>query len=119
MIIHVTPKKGAVTWQLDPDKTSDFVDVQGQWYVAKHPTKQGWSRVWYRLVALPPWLPGPIVVQLCKTGHEGLLLRQEGGRGACFFVVGARAPGFRPRFLCGRGGSRGDFGGYRTAHLSS
>ena len=64
----VTPSKGLVTWELDPEKTSDFVDVQGQWYVAKHPTKQGWSRVWYSAeVALPPWLPGPIVVQLCKT----------------------------------------------------
>ena len=30
---------------------------------------------------------------LQDVGHEGPLLRQEGGRGACFLVVGARARG--------------------------
>mmetsp|Transcript_27954 Transcript_27954/g.83777 ORF Transcript_27954/g.83777 Transcript_27954/m.83777 type:complete len:282 (-) Transcript_27954:505-1350(-) len=62
------PDKNLVTWTLDPDEKSDFVDVQGQWVVFKHPTKKGWSRVWYSAeVALPPWLPRLVVVQLCKT----------------------------------------------------
>jgi len=62
------PDKNMVTWTLDPDKKSDFLDVQGQWCVYKHPTKKNWSRVWYSAdVVLPPWLPRIVVVQLCKT----------------------------------------------------
>ncbi|KAH8050211.1 hypothetical protein JL720_15402 [Aureococcus anophagefferens] len=62
------PDKHTVTWTLDPDKKSDFLDVQGQWCVYKHPTKKNWSRVWYSAdVVLPPWLPRVVVVQLCKT----------------------------------------------------
>ena len=62
------PQKNMVTWTLDPDKKSDFLDVQGQWCVFKHPTRKNWSRVWYSAdVALPPWLPRIVVVQLCKT----------------------------------------------------
>ena len=95
----VTPKKGTVTWQLDPDKTSDFVDVQGQWYVAKHPTKQGWSRVWYSAeVALPPWLPGPIVVQLCKTsGTKALSFVKKEAEALVSSSWGMKRGGFRPR----------------------
>jgi ribosome-associated toxin RatA of RatAB toxin-antitoxin module len=62
------PHKNQVTWTLDPDHTSDFLDVQGQWCVFKHPTKKDWSRVWYSAdVVLPPWLPRAVVVVLCKT----------------------------------------------------
>mmetsp|Transcript_25208 Transcript_25208/g.81519 ORF Transcript_25208/g.81519 Transcript_25208/m.81519 type:complete len:277 (-) Transcript_25208:1757-2587(-) len=62
------PDESALTWTLDPDKKSDFNDVQGQWCVDKHPTKPNWSRVWYSAdIALPPWLPKFVVVNLCKT----------------------------------------------------
>jgi len=62
------PHKNQVTWTLDPDHKSDFLDVQGQWCVFKHPDKPDWSRVWYSAdVVLPPWLPRVVVVQLCKT----------------------------------------------------
>lgn len=63
-----TPKKNVLTWTLDPDHASDFVDVQGQWCVDKHPSKRDWSRVWYSAdVKLPPWLPRLVIVQLCKS----------------------------------------------------
>jgi len=62
------PDKSVLTWTLDPTKKSDFYDVQGQWCVDPHPTKQNWSRVWYSAdIALPPWLPKFVVIKLCKT----------------------------------------------------
>jgi len=58
-----------MTWTLDSDKKSDFVDVQGQWCVEKHPSKPDWSRVYYSAdVLLPAWLPRMVVATLCKTG---------------------------------------------------
>lgn len=63
-----TYQNGVLTWTLDPDHISDFLDVQGQWCVDAHPSKPNWSRVWYSAdVKLPPWLPRPVVVQMCKT----------------------------------------------------
>lgn len=68
------PDQNVLTWTLDPTHKSDFVDVQGQWCVDKHPTKSDWSRVWYSAdVKLPPWLPRLVIVHLCKTsGNKAL-----------------------------------------------
>lgn len=68
------PDQNVLTWTLDPMRKSDFVDVQGQWCVDKHPTKSDWSRVWYSAdVKLPPWLPRLVIVHLCKTsGNKAL-----------------------------------------------
>ena len=66
-----------LTWTLDTEKTSDFTDVQGQWYVEKHPKNKDCSRVWYSAdVALPPWLPSYVVTNLCTTA----------GKKSCNFV---------------------------------
>lgn len=107
------PDQRTITWTLDPDKPSEFLDVQGQWVVDKHPTKPDWSRVWYSAeVLLPPWLPRVVVVQLCKTSGAkatgfakkyseaeyktaakgGLMGRLRGG------ILKARALPLTPRF---------------------
>jgi len=64
------PAESLLTWSLDPNKDSDFVDVQGQWCVDAHPDKgPTWSRVWYSTdVAVPGWLPRFVVRSMCKTG---------------------------------------------------
>lgn len=68
------PDKNVLTWTLDPTKKSDFLDVQGQWCVDKHPTKPNWSRVWYSAdVILPSWLPKMVVVRLCKSSGSKAL----------------------------------------------
>ena len=94
-----------------PGQDEDFVDVQGQWYVAKHPTKQGWSRVWYSAeVALPPWLPGPIVVQLCKTSGTKALSFVKKEAEALMSSSWGRTRGASGRGLpFGRGGSEAVF----------
>ncbi|CAE8608862.1 unnamed protein product, partial [Polarella glacialis] len=47
---HTIDKKGhSMIWSLDYDKRSDVDDIQGMWYVEKHPTKDGWSRVYYQI----------------------------------------------------------------------
>lgn len=63
------PDAHMLTWTLDLDHKSDFLDVQGQWVVEKHPSKADWSRVYYSAdVLLPAWLPKMVVTTLCKTG---------------------------------------------------
>ena len=65
------PDKKMLTWTLDPAHTSDFTDVQGQWYIDKHPSKKDCSRVWYTAeVALPPWLPAMMVKSLCNEAGK-------------------------------------------------
>lgn len=44
-----SPMKKSLTWSLDYDRTSDFDDVQGKWYVAPHPTRENWSQVIHHL----------------------------------------------------------------------
>ena len=71
------PQKNMLTWTLDADKTSDFTDVQGQWYVEKHPSRKDCSRVWYSAdVSLPPWLPSMVVSKLMSSA----------GKKSCAFI---------------------------------
>mmetsp|Transcript_6337 Transcript_6337/g.19212 ORF Transcript_6337/g.19212 Transcript_6337/m.19212 type:complete len:272 (-) Transcript_6337:106-921(-) len=93
--------KSLLTWTLDPTQKSDFVDVQGQWCVDKHPHKPNWSRVWYSAdVALPPWLPRFVVVQLCKTGGAKALAFCKADAEARYAEADARPrfPSFSARF---------------------
>mmetsp|Transcript_1025 Transcript_1025/g.2933 ORF Transcript_1025/g.2933 Transcript_1025/m.2933 type:complete len:288 (-) Transcript_1025:310-1173(-) len=78
------PDQQVLTWTLDPSRHSDFVDVQGQWCVDKHPSKENWSRVWYSAdIAVPPWLPRLVVVQMCKTsGIKALNFAKAGAESA-------------------------------------
>ena len=41
------PSHDSVTWSLDYDKISDFDDVAGHWHLQDHPTKMGYTRVFY------------------------------------------------------------------------
>lgn len=56
------PKKNSMVWKLDYDKTSDFDDVSGHWHVEDHPTKDGWTRVFYACdVKMKAAVPGPVM----------------------------------------------------------
>jgi hypothetical protein len=63
-------------WRLDYDKTSDFDDVSGQWYVTDHP-KLGpsHSRVYYACdIKMTGVVPAPILNYISKAA-----LRQATG----------------------------------------
>ncbi|CAE7470682.1 unnamed protein product [Symbiodinium necroappetens] len=47
---HTADRKGhSMIWSLDYDRRSDVDDIKGMWYVEPHPTKEGWSRVYYQI----------------------------------------------------------------------
>ncbi len=47
-IDHVyRPDQGYMTWTLDYTRLSDFDDSVGYWFVEDHPTKEGWTRLYY------------------------------------------------------------------------
>jgi len=57
-----------VTWSLDYDKTSDFDDVAGHWHLQDHPTKRGYTRVFYACdIKFKNPIPGPIMNFLTKA----------------------------------------------------
>lgn len=56
------PSENSLTWTLDYDKSSDFNDSCGYWYVVPHPDKPDWTRVYYSVeVALFDWVPKFVV----------------------------------------------------------
>ena len=62
------PRQDSVTWKLDYDKTSDFVDVSGHWHLEDHPTKPDCTRVFYACdIKLMGGVPKPVVNFLSKS----------------------------------------------------
>lgn len=45
---RASSKTGVLLFFLDYDRYSDFNDLQGKWYLEPHPTKPGWTRVFYQ-----------------------------------------------------------------------
>mmetsp|Transcript_16434 Transcript_16434/g.45512 ORF Transcript_16434/g.45512 Transcript_16434/m.45512 type:complete len:304 (-) Transcript_16434:128-1039(-) len=45
---YASQKEGIVLFYLDYDRLGDFNDMQGKWYLEPHPTKAGWTRVYYQ-----------------------------------------------------------------------
>jgi len=65
------PKEGYMTWTLDYSKKSELDDSVGYWYVVKHPTKAGWTRVYYSVdVRVGDWVPSFIENIIAKKGLE-------------------------------------------------
>jgi hypothetical protein len=58
-----------MTWTLDYDKTSDFDDVSGCWYVADHPSGQrNACRVFYACdIKMKGSVPAPILNYISKA----------------------------------------------------
>ena len=53
------PEEGYVTWTLDYSRQSDLDDSVGYWFVTPHPTKPGWSRLFYSIeMRTRGWMPG-------------------------------------------------------------
>jgi len=47
-IDHVyRPDQGFMTWTLDYSRRSDLDDSVGYWFVQPHPTREGWTRLYY------------------------------------------------------------------------
>jgi len=66
---HANRDKRILLFFLDYDRKSDFDDLQGKWYVEAHPTKEGWSRVYYQCdLKLPGYIPKLIKTVLTKQG---------------------------------------------------
>mmetsp|Transcript_2398 Transcript_2398/g.4383 ORF Transcript_2398/g.4383 Transcript_2398/m.4383 type:complete len:252 (-) Transcript_2398:56-811(-) len=66
---HTVDMKGrSMIWSLDYDKRSDVDDIQGMWYVEQHPSKEGWSRVYYQIdMRMRYKVPGVLYRALSKS----------------------------------------------------
>eukprot|EP00435_Cladocopium_sp_Y103_P021960 s907_g5.t1 len=66
---HTVDRKGhSMIWSLDYDRRSDVDDIKGMWYVAPHPTKEGWSRVYYQIdMRLRYRVPGVLYRALSRS----------------------------------------------------
>jgi len=63
------PDLGYMTWTLDYDRQSDLDDSVGYWFVERHPTKEGWSRLYYSVeLTLKKQMPEFIVEIATKKG---------------------------------------------------
>jgi ribosome-associated toxin RatA of RatAB toxin-antitoxin module len=63
------PDEGFMTWTLDYSRESDLDDSVGYWRVEPHPTKQGWSRLYYSVdVRVSGWVPKAIETLVVKKG---------------------------------------------------
>lgn len=59
---HASPAQSTLVFFLDYEHCSDIEDMMGKWYLQEHPTKQGWTRVFYQL-DLKPWGHVPSVLK--------------------------------------------------------
>jgi hypothetical protein len=65
----VNKEKGYVTWTLDYSRSSELDDSVGFWYVAKHPTKPNWTRLYYSVeIRVASWVPSFVENYLSKKG---------------------------------------------------
>ncbi len=61
------PSKNSLVWTLDYNRASDLDDSCGFWYTEAHPTKPGWTRLYYSVeVAVFDWVPGVVMDILSK-----------------------------------------------------
>lgn len=65
---HVKRKGGSLLFHLDYDQHSDFNDMQGKWYLEVHPTKPGWTRLYYQC-DLALWGFAPEIVKKLLTSQ--------------------------------------------------
>ena len=65
------PAKNYLRWTLDPDHVNDLDRVDGYWHLLPHPTRLGWSRVYYsaQLTAFD-WLPDWVQNLLAEEGLD-------------------------------------------------
>ena len=63
------PEYDQLLWTLDYDRTSEFDDCVGAWYVEAHPDKEGWSRAWFSTdLKLNSPIPGFLMGWIKKKG---------------------------------------------------
>ena len=61
--------KGHLSWTLDDSRKNDLSSSDGYWSVAPHPTKEGWTRVYYSVdVQVGRWVPGFVAKVLRSQG---------------------------------------------------
>jgi len=63
---HAVKSKKTLLFFLDYDRSSDFNDMQGRWFLEEHPTKPGWTRVYYQC-ELKLWGYAPAIVKTLLT----------------------------------------------------
>ena len=63
------PEHDQLIWTLDYDRTSEFDDCVGAWFVEAHPEKEGWSRAWFTSdLKLNSPIPGFLMGWVKKKG---------------------------------------------------
>lgn len=63
---RASKSKGVLVFFLDYERHGDFNDMQGKWYLEPHPTKTGWTRVYYQC-DLKLWGYAPKIVKTLLT----------------------------------------------------
>ena len=65
------PAKNYLRWTLDPDHVNDLDRVDGYWHLLPHPTRPGWSRVYYSAqLTTFDWLPDWVQNLLAEEGLD-------------------------------------------------
>jgi hypothetical protein len=63
------PDEGYVTWTLDYSRESDLDDSVGYWAVIPHPSRPGWSRLFYSIdMRTRGWMPGFLRNMVAEQG---------------------------------------------------
>lgn len=102
---HASEKKGMLLFYLDYGRLSDFNDLQGKWYLEKHPSKPDWTRVYYQCdLKLFGYAPAMVKTLLTSKGLESAIgwVKRESEKVAskqlaAAFVNGVQLAPFRAR----------------------
>jgi hypothetical protein len=66
---HVSKPDNTVIFFLDYSRYSDLDDMMGKWYLEEHPTKSGWTRVYYQCSIKPfAYVPSFVKSFVTKSG---------------------------------------------------
>ena len=65
----INRKEGWITWTLDYTRESELDDSVGFWFIEQHPSKEGWTRLYYSVdLAVSGWIPGFVESMLKEEG---------------------------------------------------
>jgi ribosome-associated toxin RatA of RatAB toxin-antitoxin module len=78
---HASKSKKTLTFFLDYDRHSDFNDMQGKWFLEEHPSKPGWTRVYYEC-KLSLFGYAPAIVKKLLTSKAGSNVKEGSARTA-------------------------------------
>lgn len=92
---HPSKDKRTLLFFLDYNRSSDFSDMQGKWYLEDHPTKKGWTRVYYqcdlKLFGYAPKIVKTLLTSKGLSSSIGWVKRESEKRAPKELVVSSAA----------------------------